>query len=439
MKARFWLRVSLLLYLAFILVRPQEYTLYDVYVNAMAALTSMSSIAFFIVFLRSRTNKSVLNMQMLMHFYFKLIYHPYYFMISYLGYSSKNYTMTAWKELLMSTVLSYSSARVMVILSFTMYNILSVSRTLLFISPVLFNSLDKSLVLHASNLVMVAMFLTEVTLSQVVFGPGRCDVNENGIGLHTLPFANQTFSETPPRACTLFPTLRILLLLLILLEVVRLTTAVVKKVKMLKKSTPFPVSDVRGNLNSHTNPAQEPPTSSQIVEMRVIVSNSRLSRSESWPMICPKSRQGSNYCTSTLSNIKRRSSALDDTADFMEHSKYQQQPQQQTPEPFPEQSGPFDGRRSRRQPNYDVIKSYVSFLIFRTYTLVIVIALAYFLSFLLPSQFRFVSQLTIHVDLAYLDLYFVPVFWLLLDREASWYTWKCFKKTWNKIKLSNLN
>ena len=71
----------------------------------------------------------------------------------------------------------------------------------------------------------------------------------------------------------------------------------------------------------------------------------------------------------------------------------------------------------------------------RTYTLIIVIAFLYLLSFFVPDYINVPRHLMIVTDITYIDLYFVPVFWLLMDKEAWWYTERILRETFFSIKL----
>ena len=80
-----------------------------------------------------------------------------------------------------------------------------------------------------------------------------------------------------------------------------------------------------------------------------------------------------------------------------------------------------------------LLVSYASSLVLRTYSLVIVIATILFVSLLLPEEMYTYWRLEIHADLVLLDLYFVPVFWILIDKEAFRFAEKQAKKIYYGI------
>ena len=267
MKSKLKLRLGLLAYFCFLLITPGEYTLMIVGVNTVATTVSASSSLAFISFLHSRkpAEKNILNLQMQMHFYFKLLYYPYYSMLVYLWHRSHSEQEEGWELLLRHTIFSYSSARILQILSVVMYSVISASRTLLFISPAKFYALQTRRVLFGSILTLMLVFVFEVIMSQAVFSPARCDVNESGIYIHEIPHFvskdainngtcfNQTILELPEKTCTLFPSFRIVIVLFLCLEATRLTVAVYRKYNRIKtqnkvspvQTNPFPSKQVQ--------------------------------------------------------------------------------------------------------------------------------------------------------------------------------------------------
>ena len=71
------------------------------------------------------------------------------------------------------------------------------------------------------------------------------------------------------------------------------------------------------------------------------------------------------------------------------------------------------------------MKDYVSFLILRTYTFVIVLMFIYMVYLSLPVHI--LSWLEIRIELITIDIYFVPVFWICYEKEAWSYTVKNVK------------
>lgn len=192
MKGQLKLRLCLLSYLCLLLINPGWYGQFVIFLVA-TIIAASASIAF-IAFLLSRkpAESNILNRQLVILFFLKLLSYPYYLGLVYYWYrsysqlQSKQEDWEEWELGLMGTLFSLSSARIVSILSIVMYTLVSASRTLLFISPAKFNYLNKKLVLYSTILIVVLVFAFEIFMSQVVFSPGRCEVNESGNQIHSL-------------------------------------------------------------------------------------------------------------------------------------------------------------------------------------------------------------------------------------------------------------
>ena len=79
------------------------------------------------------------------------------------------------------------------------------------------------------------------------------------------------------------------------------------------------------------------------------------------------------------------------------------------------------------------MKNYVSFLILRTYTLIIVFMFIFMFYITLPIHI--LSWLDIRGELVSIDVYFIPVFWILYEKEAWSYTVKNVKKMYFSVLL----
>ena len=226
---------------------------------------------------------------MMIGFSLKFFYYLFYLVAMILGYIVKYRQPTNLEKWLMTTFVSYSTGRIMTIVSAATYTLISASRTLLFISPSTFHNLNVGLFNMMTISLLLMLTVTEVILSQVVFGPGRCDVNEKGYKLHALtdffPPPNETEEDTKDntrtavedisvdisnsssafielilssntsaensngslsghgegsgsvRTCTLFPTLRCILIIFVVLELTRFATAFARMILKLKKQS----------------------------------------------------------------------------------------------------------------------------------------------------------------------------------------------------------
>ena len=94
---------------------------------------------------------------------------------------------------------------------------------------------------------------------------------------------------------------------------------------------------------------------------------------------------------------------------------------------------PATREQTTQTSDTNTILNYVKILTLRAYTLIIVLAVLYLLSHLLPC--RSASFRWQQLDLIILDLHFVPVFWLFLDKDAFWHTQKIIKQAYLDIKV----
>ena len=427
MKTKLKLRLGLLAYLCLCLTTTTlvgyglvRYKPFIVCIQTAATIVSVAASVAFIIFLQSRkpAEKNILNRQILMHFCFKLIYYPYYLTLIFFWQGSNGQHPVDWKLVLMGTLLSYNSTRIMLILSLVMYTLISFSRTFLLISPAKFNALTPKFVVLWSILILVLVFAFEIIMSLFVFSPSTCDVTPNGVQMYSMAYSisnavipnetnfNRTSLELQDlKVCTTFPSVRTLIVLFLVLEATRFTMAVTRKYKRIKSQ------------NTIVKPAQ--PTVPMVglqplIPIRKCVD---IKRSESFPII----------------NVPQR--------DAVRRLSVQCLPRDTGISPSPKHNEPEltsviqiqqkDHTNSTQTPSeLQEMKTYVSFLILRTYTLVIFIIVLWLVSFLVPN--RFFSLLVIQTDLFSLDLYFVPVFWILIDKDV----WRFTLKNCRKIFLS---
>ena len=311
---------------------PFAYSFYNMSVDILCTAVSLYASFFFVAYLRSRkpADKHILNRLMLINFYFKLLYYPLFYIGVYLGFQGQSKSYMA--KLLSSTIASYSFGRILFIMMIAMYTLISASRALYFISPAKMQSLDAKFWQRMLMLMFVTLFVVEVILSQVVFSPARCDVNENGHELHTFSsytflfepanstnqttdsdeiledylFFNQTnvYNQTfdynndqniddyeylfsnktldndqnfqnnrsveamvkSPKVCTLFPTLRILLFLMVICESTRLSVAIARLLKKRKRKR---VAISLSNTQSVPAQLNVPPTTQTDVSVKM--------------------------------------------------------------------------------------------------------------------------------------------------------------------------
>ena len=256
-----------------LLLPGHDFSFYGLCNTAVGLIVTCIAQFFFICFLQSRppANKTILNRQLVINFFFKSVFAAYWFTGIVVGFLDLEAS-------LLITLFAASTGRIMVILSLFIYAQVSASRMLVFLSPSTFHSLKVPLFQYISVLSILAVFAAEVFLRQVVFSPDKCDVDPVGIAIHSLPFntqaevneiqnnsntaieammteenasiKNQTLLfanssnstlEGGVKTCRLFPSVMILLGILLVLETMRVILAVwrsVKKITKKKKVSP---------------------------------------------------------------------------------------------------------------------------------------------------------------------------------------------------------
>ena len=452
---KYKLRLGVSFYVCILLFTPGEYTLYSICVDGMASIVSICITTSFIAYLQSRkpNEKNILNRQMVISFCLKYLSFVFYFMAMVLGYTVKFRPPTDLENSLMSTFLSYSSGRIVTILSVANYTLMSASRTLMFISPATFQNLNVNFFKYLSMAILFSLTLTELILSQMIFASDKCDVNEMGYELHTLTnffppsfepsskaretdkevesidklslnstlytfnkslkenyeitnhslydrfhFLNQTEKKTAKiKTCTLFPTLRVLMILLLVLESGRIITAIARKVKRMKTQA---VHDIPKNRTAQKNPVQFR------VQPKPVIPKPKLKRSESFPITSGSNlnfpRRGSHHlsiCMPKPTEIRIEISIGDSEEKTVKSNSL----------------------------DYKKLKNYVLYLVLRTYSLVVVIVLIYLCSFFLPIEFYFFWQLKFQYIIVKLDLFLIPVVWIIIDKDVWHYTSKKIK------------
>ena len=552
MKAKFKLRLLLAGYVCFLLITPTIYSLYSVFVDGVASFLAISAIVQFINYLKSRksSEKNILNRQMLLNFYLKLIYYPLYYMMIYVGYSSLSPPVNELETILASTILSYSSTRIWLILTIAMYMLLSASRALLIISPGTFLSLDAKFFQRVSLLVIIIIFIFELIISQVVYS--TCDVNEKGHQLHTLmdlnffsddiqieidntSFTSGTDQEMQPnyegfslngtqltngttlggpRVCFLFPSFKIILFLIIIFEMTRLTVALGRLRKSIKLKKVGPKASEHQAAHALENPTHSPVTNetalslpppiaalsltpSQMASTKTLplpqgslllppscppvlvhvasatsednqplplnptVLISRLdsistshgaSESHTWSdvqrcqtsntMLVPQAKTfvfKSPHCQTSSSQVCRKERSLSVPTIASERIPERRCSIQFSPQvttTVKKKNSIIDIKEIQGKRDLEEIKSYISLLIWRTYSLVVFIIVLHSITFLLPEVvFKYFRQMRLQSMICKLDLFFVPVFWILVDKDVWVFTKKDIRKKLIMIKI----
>ena len=145
-------------------------------------------------FLMSRkpAEKTILNRQILMNFCFKIPVYLQGYLIVCVKQISRSRPLNVFEQFLVSTVLSYFCCRLVIVLNISMYILISMARTLVFVSPVGFISMKNKKFQFISMLTVLALFIQEDVVSQTLFSADKCNVDHNGDALHSLAFTNIT-------------------------------------------------------------------------------------------------------------------------------------------------------------------------------------------------------------------------------------------------------
>ena len=381
------LQLFLVIY-CFSLLAVPETSIYALIVNGAAVALAMAADTAFLVFLQSRkpVEKTVLNRLLVVNFSFKILLPVYYFAITCIGYDSivKDISLS---DSLSTTIFSYASFKMMANLSFIIYIIISLSRLLLFISPSLFRSLNPT----TTMLIPVGILVIYLITFQSILLP--CEVDQQGNGVHRFAFA--IFIETREaiikrthfiNKCFIFPTVVLFCCILLVVESIRL--AVAAKRGLIKSLEKNKVSAGCVNQTKYGHPLKTQsfslPNLFEVSELNTPVTIRRLSLQLSREKDPP---------VELIKEGRRR---------FIHNNT------------------------DRKQDFRCVIKIIVN-LISRTYYLIVLIISIALFSFLLPVSFYKVDRLHILFKLAKLDIYFVPVFWLLFDKAVWHFTAKNVK------------
>ena len=80
------------------------------------------------------------------------------------------------------------------------------------------------------------------------------------------------------------------------------------------------------------------------------------------------------------------------------------------------------------------VKNYILALVMRTYSLVILLAIIAMIIFLLPERLIFIKHThRLFLILIDLDMYFVPIFFILIDKEMFQFTKKKIKDCYRSL------
>ena len=537
------LRFGLILYMCFLVLGPEPYnTTYSLCVETIATVVAVVASCFFIAFLRSGTpaDNHILKRQMLLNFIVKLFFYPHYFIGLYIGFQGQN--PDSFSKFMSTTLLSYSSARIWFILCAAMYLLISAYRALHFISPSLYRSLNTNLCHRLSILFLIVLVTTEIILSHTLWSSSRCDITSEGKTIHSFSYEffntnhtskidleisnedwisnttdpsyndlvmenvvnqllalnssdtylrssnlsisnNSSIHFVSKRICNFFPTARILLLSIMLLEFIRVYVAIARKVRKIKKKADYPSlkrqspgfsgqgTQIKFSNNATVNPESQidmPETPIQDIAIKTDPVDSGLTRCEidskvfihgdfiittasvHSPPVCRTTPENFNGLPNiptvkkpTLMNCGPTPLRVlsDENPDEIETASTpvpphplgacaSSQPSAQSKHLQKLQHRLFNNSSSAHsrliyipgEIDTTELKNYFILLVKRSYSLIIIILLFFLISFLLPIKFYYLSKLWLQFAIYKLDLFFVPVFWLMTDENVLRYS-----------------
>ena len=387
MSKKTFLRLLLLIY-CIALLAVQEVSLHAVIVNGAAVALSMAADTASIVFLQSRkpAEKTVLNRLFVLNFSFKILLPIYYFTITCIGYSASQGKNIY--EALPSTIFNYASFKLMADLILMGYIALSLTRLLLFISPSLFFTVNTKVCICIVILIQVSYAVPYL----YILVP--CEIDQQRNGVHSFVFAIFKLEREEiikhgrlTKTCFIFPTARVFGCLLLAIEGTRLVLAarrdLSKKVNMRKISPSF---------------------AGKVMNSSPRVRSASLPNIEFQSRLIPMPRR-----LSLQINIVRKRPSFSITA-----FKISQ-------------------RRQQVKNTLGLVFDHV----YRTYSLIVFIVSVGLSCYFLPISFYKIDRLQILIKLVKLDIFFVPIFWLLIDKPVWHFTTKNIKKLIKALEIVN--
>ena len=341
-------------------------------------------------------------------------------------------------------------------------------------------------------MILSGLMCFELLLSQFVFSVDNCDVNEKGHELHSfssyqfffypdkngsqisaedifssfntkdgldnnisdfLAFGNdhnQTRIERTVnfdkhmgglKSCTLFPTLRILLVLMVIFEGVRLAFALAN---LLKKRRRKRVA--QNALLKHSRTRQHAIPDLPGIQGGVILPVP----SQVIDATASTSRETSSRPQNSLDEIQvlpaKQNDATPGLASFALAPLHPFAPESFASSNVPPPStvavidstavdnAEATGTNNEVSDAVQDIKKTLVILIRRAYSLIIIFCILYLCSFLLPVKLYFMRQTRLQVTVFKLDIFFVPMFWILVDKDILHFTERKIKNMFRSVR-----
>ena len=410
MKTKLKLRLGLLLYCTALVFVP-EISIYAVCINGFSACVVIAANVSFIRFLQSKkpADKTIINRLLLLNFCFKLLFCLFYYSMTCVGYSSQTH-QNSLEKVLSTTMLSHITVKTVSTVDVMFYILISMSRTLLFVSPATFRSLNVRIAQWVAISILLAYFVAEIVYFQVIFPFSECEIDQFGNGIHALAFevfwkTREQIAEGLTKQCNVLPAVMPLCVILVAIECIRVIAATVRELrKSRKKAKVSPNLPVVGVSFTKIIKGQ--------ADQRQ--STKKTSRSNSVPLTTEspdKSDQGRRL---SLQLICMQKTVLE-----MNNIKLETR----------------NDTTFKESSTLRILLDYISNLVRRTYSLVIFLLSLMIFCFVLPISFLGLDRKEIMYKVGKLDVFFVPVFWLLIDKDVWLFTQKNLKERFLSLKM----
>ena len=356
-----------------LIVLPENFTVAGLFVFGMLSLAASASTILLISYFRSRRpeDKNILNKQILINFYIKLLGYIMHYMTQCVGYVLQTQPENHLAVVLSTTLLSHSNVAILVKLAALSYTLMSASRMVLFISPSTFATLKTSLLQWISISIIITFFTLELILNLVVYSPDKCTINQFDRQLHYLASSPinsaQADIEGNSKMCSHFPTFRILVALLIVFEAV---SVIAQGMRMSG------VNKNRIHPAIHIKQSKKRDRSYSVPALNISTTHHQARRSSFPTQAFPRSKEP-------------RSSNTDPSS-----------------------------QSSTARFNSDTIIKYLLLFVRGEYSVVLVIYIFFSINGMLPFYLR----IDFKVFLIQLDLFAVPVFWLICNDKIMQFT-----------------
>ena len=239
------LQIFIIAYFLFISLVPGSPSYYRLLVNTVGTLLSLLSLGFLELYLNSRPldQKNILNSQLNLIVYFQIAFAIREWMGSIAGSMLRNITimmLNVCPGVLMALLdpRHYSLGLV------TAYCTMSVSKILLIIAPVTFQNLNSSKGFWSSLLAALLVPSVERILNLIKCGDFTMKVEDpfyhalmirDELGLTNFVFENVTASKEETKSCAYFPTLVFVIIVIVTLEMIRLTILIIMETRKKKQ------------------------------------------------------------------------------------------------------------------------------------------------------------------------------------------------------------